>query len=105
MMEMIRSAGFWAWKVLLLALLCVTTFVIPVPHLDSFHTGWLYCALAGACVFLLVQMALVTEFARCVSLPRPLAPPPSCARLLLQLSAATALTALWLAAAAWLFLR
>ena len=31
--------GFWAWKVFLLLLLCVTTFVIPVPHLDSFHTG------------------------------------------------------------------
>ncbi|XP_023331453.1 serine incorporator 5 [Eurytemora carolleeae] len=48
--------GFWVWKVLLLILLCVTTFVVPVPHLDSFHTGWLYCALGGACIFLLVQV-------------------------------------------------
>ena len=26
--------GFWAWKGAVLSLLCVTTFVIPVPHLD-----------------------------------------------------------------------
>ena len=32
-----------------------------VPHLDTFHTGWLYCALGGACVFLLLQMVLVTQ--------------------------------------------
>ena len=38
--------------------------IFQVPHLDSFHTGWLYCALAGACVFLLVQMVLVTQSAR-----------------------------------------
>jgi hypothetical protein len=31
--------GLWSWKLLLLLLLCATTFVIPVPHLDSFHTG------------------------------------------------------------------
>lgn len=31
--------GFWAWKLLVLMFLCATTFVIPVPHLDSFHTG------------------------------------------------------------------
>ena len=31
--------GFWSWKLLLLLVLCATTFVIPVPHLDSFHTG------------------------------------------------------------------
>ena len=31
---------------------------LQVPHLDTFHTGWLYCALGGACVFLLLQMVL-----------------------------------------------
>ena len=97
--------GFWAWKLLLVSLLCVTTFVVPVPHLDSFHTGWLYCALAGACVFLLVQMLLVTQFARSVSLPRPLAPPPSCARLCVSLTVALLLSVVWLGAFAWLFIR
>ena len=97
--------GFWAWKLLILCVLCVTTFVIPVPHLDSFHTGWLYCALGGACIFLLVQMLLVTNFARTVSLPRPLSPPPSCARISLTLSLALLLTLTWLGAYAWLFIR
>jgi len=96
--------GFWAWKGAVLSLLCVTTFVIPVPHLDSFHTGWLYCALGGACVFLLVQMVLVTDFARCVSLPRPLSPP-TCSRLSLTITASLTLTTAWLLAYAWLFIR
>ena len=55
--------GLWAWKVAILALLCVTTFVIPVPHLDSFHTGWLYCALGGACIFLLVHINIAHDCA------------------------------------------
>ena len=97
--------GFWVWKLLVLSLLCVTTFVIPVPHLDTFHTGWLYCALAGACVFLLVQMFLVTKVARSLSLPRPLAPPPSCSRQAGSLVLALLLTITWLAATAWLFIR
>ena len=29
--------GFWAWKGAVLSLLCVTTFVIPVPHLDRYN--------------------------------------------------------------------
>ena len=95
-----------------------------MPHLDTFHTGWLYCALGGACVFLLVQMVLVTQVivwydyydvtmqyslypqaARAVSLPRPLAPPPSCPRLCLTLALALVLTTTWVAAFAWLFIR
>ena len=35
--------GFWAWKGLVLCLLCVTTFVIPVPHLDRSHST--HCSL------------------------------------------------------------
>lgn len=70
----------------------------------SFHTGWLYCALGGACVFLLVQMVLVTDFARCVSLPRPLSPP-TCSRLALTVTASLCLTTAWLSAYAWLFVR
>ena len=31
--------GFWAWKGGVLCLLCVTTFVIPVPHLDRHSPG------------------------------------------------------------------
>ena len=97
--------GFWMWKLLILSFLCVTTFVIPVPHLDSFHTGWLYCALAGACVFLLVQMVMVTQCARSLSLPRPLAPPTSCPRLCCTLTLAVVLTFVWVASYAWLFIR
>jgi len=102
--------GFWAWKGLLLCLLCVTTFVIPVPHLDSFHTGWLYCALGGACVFLLVQMVLVADLARYISLPTPSACPPlsqsgRCARLATTLISSLCLTLCWLLGYAWLFIR
>ena len=50
-------------------------------------------------------MLLVTNFARTVSLPRPLSPPPSCTRLCLSLSLALLLTATWVAAYAWLFIR
>jgi len=100
--------GFWAWKLAILALLCVTTFVIPVPHLDSFHTGWLYCALGGACIFLLVQMVLVTDLARDLTLPRPLPPPsprPSrCVRLALTTASALILTTFWISSYTWLLI-
>lgn len=97
--------GFWIWKLLILAFLCVTTFVIPVPHLDTFHTGWLYCALGGACVFLLLQMVLVTNTARSLSMPRPLSPRPAWPRLSLSLLLAALLTTAWVSAYAWLFIR
>ena len=79
-------------------------FLVSTFNRFSFHTGWLYCALGGACLFLLVQMVLVTEFARSVSLPRPFATP-TCSRLVLTLTVSLGLTAGWLLAYAWLFIR
>ena len=56
-------------------------------------------------IMLLQCYSLYPQAARAVSLPRPLAPPPSCPRLCLSLALALVLTTTWVAAFAWLFIR
>ena len=49
--------GFWFFKLLLIASIIVATFVIPISHTDTLHSGWIYITVLGNCFFIFLQMA------------------------------------------------
>ncbi|XP_048451103.1 serine incorporator 5 isoform X3 [Rhincodon typus] len=53
--------GFWFVKLVVLAGMCAGAFFIPDQ--DTFHKVWLYIGVAGAFLFILIQLILLVEFA------------------------------------------
>ena len=47
--------GFWFFKLLLIATIIVATFVIPISHTDTLHSGWIYITVIGNCLFIFLQ--------------------------------------------------
>lgn len=47
--------GFWLFKLLLIATIIVATFVIPISHTDTLHSGWIYITVIGNCLFIFLQ--------------------------------------------------
>ncbi|XP_022341511.2 serine incorporator 1-like isoform X1 [Crassostrea virginica] len=52
--------GFWAIKVLVLIAICVGAFFIPR---GEFGIAWMYVGLAGAFLFIIIQLILLIDFA------------------------------------------
>ena len=47
--------GFWFFKLLLIATIIVATFVVPISHTDTLHSGWIYVTVIGNCLFIFLQ--------------------------------------------------
>lgn len=54
--------GFWLIKFILLCALFAAAFAIPTSHLDRFTHVWMYIALIGALLFIVIQMLMLVDF-------------------------------------------
>lgn len=55
--------GFWLIKFIMLTALCAGAFSIPTSHMDTFTQVWMYIALMGAAIFIVLQMMMLVDFA------------------------------------------
>ena len=53
--------GFWFFKFLLIITIIAATFVIPISHTDTLHSGWIYATMIGNCLFIFLQTACLIK--------------------------------------------
>ncbi|KAG8197662.1 hypothetical protein JTE90_001591 [Oedothorax gibbosus] len=55
--------GMWGWKFLTLCCICAGVFLIPSQHVNDFGSIWMYTAMGGASIFIIIQLMLIVDFA------------------------------------------
>nr|XP_042913803.1 serine incorporator 3-like [Parasteatoda tepidariorum] len=55
--------GMWGWKFFILCLICAGVFLIPSNYVSLYGHIWMYISMAGASVFIIIQLMLIVDFA------------------------------------------
>ncbi|CAM1295097.1 SERINC5 (predicted) [Pycnogonum litorale] len=55
--------GYWLLKFLFLCGICAGVFTIPINMVENIGYVWMYVALSGAVIFIVIQLMLIVEFA------------------------------------------
>ena len=96
--------GFWFFKLLLIATVIVATFVIPISHTDTLHSGWMYITIMGNCLFIFLQTCCLIRISELVC--KRLSYLASGSRLwrAVEITMAMSILSLWLAMAIIIFI-
>ena len=58
--------GFWLFKMMVILCLIVSTFFVPISHLDQLHTAWIYACLLGNWIFMVLQLTSLIDFSNAI---------------------------------------